>query len=229
MSVENQETDLRLIQRIRREGDGGAKDALITKYLPMVRHIVRAQSYQPSDHEDLCQEGLIGLLKAIREYKPEQFAVKFSTFAYICILRRIYNVLKLWRSKKYRVLSNAVSLQSGLGGEESRTFLETLVHPGENPQDIMEEQWSRGRLEKVLRAYLSPVEMAVIERYLQGMSSLEIQQYLGYDAKVIDNARTRARQKLGRVVQRYGSLINPGIPLKTRKRTDLSLSLRRLG
>ena len=229
MSAENQEIDLRLIQRIRREGDSNAKDALVVKYIPMVRRIVRKQSYHPFDQEDLLQEGLIGLLKAIREYRPERFPVKFSTFAYICIVRRIFNVLKLWRSKKYLILSTAVSLQSNLVGDESKTLLDILEYPAGNPEEIIEEQWTCRRLEQILKAYLSPMERAVIERYLQGMSSAEIQKTLGFDAKVVDNARTRARQKLGRVIRRYGSLFHPGTPLKTRKRMDLSINLQRLG
>jgi RNA polymerase sporulation-specific sigma factor len=229
MSDENQEADLQLINRIRQEADNNAKDALVIKYMPMVRHIIRTQSYYHTDQEDLIQEGLIGLLKAIREYRPDKFPVKFSTFAYICIMRRIFNVLKLWRSKKYQILSSAISLHANQGADDSRTLLDTMEQPGLSPQEIVEEKWSRNRLEKVLRAYLSPVELAVIERYLQGMTSSEIQQYLGFDAKVVDNARTRARQKLGRVVQQYGSLIHPAIPLKTRKRSDLCLALRKLG
>ena len=66
----------------------------------MVHRIVRNQGGRWSDYEDLCQEGIIGLLKAIGEYNPERYAVKFSTFAYICILRRVSNIIRQARPRK---------------------------------------------------------------------------------------------------------------------------------
>lgn len=229
MGEQNQVTDLRLIQSIREGSNDSAKDQLVTKYLPMVRHIVRQQPRYLLEQEDLIQEGLIGLLKAIDEYRPEDYPVKFSTFAYICILRRIYNALKMWQSKKSRVLTSAISLHVHLHSEESRTLIETLEQPGMSPQEIVEEGWTNYRLKEVLEAHLSPVELAVIRLYMQGMNSNEIQESLSLSAKVVDNARTRVRQKLGRIVRRYGSLVSPKIPLKTRKRSDLTLPLQKLG
>ena len=76
-----------------------------------------------------------------------------------------------------------------------------------------------------MKAHLSPVEYLVFFLYLQGLSCREIQDKLGIKAKVVDNAKTRARLKLQRVIKRYGSLLNPEIPLKTRKRRDLSLKI----
>lgn len=229
MSEKNQDTDLRLIQSIREENNDSAKDQLVLKYLPMVRHIVRQQPHYFLEQEDLVQEGLIGLLKAIEEYRPEVYPVKFSTFAYICILRRIYNTLKMWQSKKSRVLTSAISLHVHLHSEESKTLLETLEQPGMSPQEIVEEGWINSRLKQVLEAHLSPVELAVIRLYMIGLNSAEIQEKLNLSAKVVDNARTRVRQKLGRIVNRYGSLVSPKIPLKTRKRTDLTIPLQKLG
>lgn len=229
MGDQNQDTDLHLIQSIREGSNDSAKDQLVTKYLPMVRHIVRQQPKYLLEQEDLIQEGLIGLLKAIDEYRPELYDVKFSTFAYICILRRVYNALKMWQSKKCRVLTSAISLHVHLHSEESKTLMETLEQPGMSPQEIVEEGWTNSRLKQVLEAHLSPVELAVIRLYMQGMNSTEIQKSLCLNAKVVDNARTRVRQKLGRIVRRYGSLVSPKIPLKTRKRTDLTIPLQKLG
>ena len=176
MGGKNQETDLQLIRKIRNDFDVRAQETLIRKYIPMVKHIVRMQTHYPTEAEDLIQEGLIGLLKAIREYKPENYPVKFSTFAYICILRRIYNTLKLWQSKKYRIHSSALSLHSSMNqNDDSRSILDTLEQPNANPQDIVEESWINRRIKQVLEAYLSPVEMAVIQLYLQGMTSSDIQ------------------------------------------------------
>lgn len=230
MEENNQGTDLRLIRKIREDSDAKAQETLIRKYIPMVKHIVRTQTHYLIEPEDLVQEGLIGLLKAIREYKPENYPVKFSTFAYICIIRRIYNTLKLWQSKKYRIHSSALSMQLTVNNnDESRCIMDTLEQPNANPQEIVEEIWINSRLDQVLQAYLSPVEMAVIKLYLQGLTSSDIQKTLCLNAKVVDNARTRVRQKLGRIVEKYGSLHSAGIPLKTRKREDLSIPLQSYG
>lgn len=229
MGESNQDTDLRLIQSIREGSNDSAKDQLVTKYLPMVKHIVRQQPCYFLEYEDLVQEGLIGLLKAIDEYRPDTYPVKFSTFAYICILRRIYNTIKMWQSKKCRVLSSAISLHGHPHAEDSKTLMETLEQPGMSPYDIVEEGWTNSRLKQVLEAHLSPVELAVIHLYMQGLNSTEIQERLNLNAKVVDNARTRVRQKLSRIVNRYGSLVSPKIPLKTRKRSDLAIPLQKLG
>ena len=89
----NQQRDFNLIARIRL-GDQDAKEKLVLKYVPMVKHIVRNFYASFLDFDDLLQEGVIGLLSAIDEYKPDQYDVKFSSFAYICIIRKIYNVIK---------------------------------------------------------------------------------------------------------------------------------------
>ena len=100
MSPDNQERDLEFITRIKRSEDPAAKEDLVRKYLPMVKHIVRKNIIStPGEYEDLLQEGVIGLLKAINKYNHELYSIKFSTFAYICILRKIYNAR---RQSEYR-------------------------------------------------------------------------------------------------------------------------------
>ncbi|MGB4266081.1 MAG: sigma-70 family RNA polymerase sigma factor, partial [Limnochordia bacterium] len=89
----NQQWDYSLITRIRL-GDEEAKETLVLKYIPMVKHIVRNYYASFLDFDDLLQEGIIGLLHAIDEYRPDLYDVKFSSFAYICIIRKIYNVIK---------------------------------------------------------------------------------------------------------------------------------------
>ena len=95
----SQEKDLELIRKIRTNCDMASKDELVLKYLPMVKHIVKGYHPSQSDFEDFSQEGAIGLLKAIEEYNPERFQVKFSTFAYLCIMRRISNIYRKNRKK----------------------------------------------------------------------------------------------------------------------------------
>ena len=117
----NQQWDYSLITRIRL-GDEEAKETLVLKYIPMVKHIVR--NYYASFLDlTICCRRIIGLLHAIDEYRPDLYDVKFSSFAYICIIRKIYNVIKHTSGNKHKALNDAMSLQSQLGGDDSRTVL----------------------------------------------------------------------------------------------------------
>src|SRR5690625_3879933 len=103
----NQALDLALAPRVR-GGDAAAREELVKKYIPMVKHIVRNHYASFLDFDDLTQEGLIGLLGAIDEYRPDKFDVKFSSFAYICIIRKVYNAIKQTNGNKHRALNEAV-------------------------------------------------------------------------------------------------------------------------
>lgn len=225
MNPSNQEKDLHLLHRIRAEEDGKAKEELIRKYLPMVKRIVKSQNFYKTEYEDLLQEGLIGLLRAVNEY-DYNYQIKFSTFAYICIVRKIYNTLKHFSSKKNRFYYEAASIFNYINPEESRTIMDTVDDSSFDPERVVQEKLNNLRLREVLKAYLSQVEYSVLILYLQGLSCGEIQQRLNLEAKVIDNAKTRARLKLQRIIKEYGSLLSPMVPLNTRKRLDLSMKLK---
>lgn len=225
MAVTNQEYDLGLLMRVREGMDNRAKEELVMKYLPMVKHIVRNQLTSCLEFDDLAQEGLIGLLRAIDEYDDGKYEIKFSTFAYICILRKVFNAIKQYYSSKNKPLNNAMSLYAYTSPDESRVLIDLLGIDSTDPLEVVEDQWISERLDRVLRVYLSRVEYSVMSMILTGMSSGEIQGALGLEPKVIDNARTRARLKLRRLVERYGSLLDPDVPLKARKRMDLAMSL----
>jgi DNA-directed RNA polymerase specialized sigma24 family protein len=96
----------------------------------------------------------------------------------------------------------------------------------QDPQEIILQKFSFHRLRRVLKAYLSTVEYSVFFLYLQGLTCGEIGKLMELDSKVVDNAKTRARLKLQKIVQQYGSLSNPRIPLKTRKRRDLAMKVK---
>jgi len=222
----NQQLDLELIKRIRAGQDGGSREELVIKYLPLVRHIVKNQNIYPADFDDYFQEGAIGLLKAIEQYKPESFPIKFSTFAYLCIVRRIYNKLKQNYSQKSRGFYSMLSLNQSSVADYSQGLISLLPDSTEEPFDRIEASWISERIDSVLQAYLSPLEYHVIQLALKGYSFGETSNILRLAPKAVDNARTRARGKLRKVLRRYGSFLSPAIPLKTRKRKDLSLSLR---
>ncbi|NLJ80606.1 MAG: sigma-70 family RNA polymerase sigma factor [Firmicutes bacterium] len=218
----NQLRDLDLIRKIR-SGRKEAREQLVIKYIPMVKYIIRNYYSSFLDFEDLLQEGLIGLLNAVEEYKPDQYDVKFSSFAYICIIRRIYNIIKQTTGNKHRLLNEATSLQAPLGMDENRTVSD-LVADRESqfdPVAVMEEKYVQSVLSDILRNHLSLLEYAVIDRLLRGYTAYEIREEMGVGAKVVDNARTRVKTKLKRLVEEHGSLLDPQIPTTVRKRKDL--------
>lgn len=221
----NQEKDLALLARIRIGQETQAKEELVKKYLPMVRHIVKNQTPSFNEFEDYFQEGAIGLLKAIDEYDPDNYPIKFSTFAYICILRKIFNTIKQSMSKKAVLLTKALSLNTQLNEDDSRTLLDSIPAEDSEPSIHLENEWVIGTVNAVMEAYLSPVEYRVIHLLLSGHTIHDIEEQLALSPKVIDNARTRARIKLKRILGEYGSLLSPSIPLKTRKRKDLAIRL----
>ncbi len=223
---ENQKRDMHLIHLVR-SGDSIAKENLVQKYIPMVKHIIRNYYASFLDFEDLMQEGLIGFLNAIDEYKPEQFNVRFSSFAYICIIRKVYNVIKQTTGNKHKALNGATSLYAFINSEENRMVLDLVSNDyvSMDPVKLIEDKQINHRLEEVLLNHLSILEYSVIIRLLQGYSSGEIETEIGVGSKVIDNARTRVKCKLRRIMQEYGSLLNPKVPTAVRKRKDLYLDL----
>lgn len=226
MPASNQARDLQLIERVRR-GDASAKDALVEKYLPMVKHIVRKYYASFLEFDDLMQEGFIGLLAAIDEYKPERFNVKFSSFAYMCIIRKVYNVIKQTNGNKHKALNQAVSLHAYVNSDETRTMLDLLPveEAGVDPVDVFEANAVNQRIHQLLRQHLSVLEYTVITLLLEGYSIGEIERFIGVKSKVVDNARTRVKAKLKRIVDTYGSLLSPGVPTKVRRRRDLYMNL----
>ena len=222
----NQIRDLELIARIR-NGDLESRDDLVKKYLPMVKHIVKKHYASFLEFDDLMQEGFIGLLGAIDEYRPEEFNVKFSSFAYMCIIRKVYNVIKQTNGNKHKALNDAISLHSYVNADETRTVMdliplnESSVDPHETVERKAVSQW----IDRLLSNHLSILEYTVATLILQGYSSGEIERVIGVNAKVVDNARTRVKQKLKRIVDTYGSLLSPRIPEKVRQRRDLFMEV----
>ena len=221
----NQENDLALLRRIRTERDLDCREEMVKKYLPMVRHIVKHQNVPWPDFDDYIQEGTIGLLKAIDEYDSEHYPIKFSTFAYICITRRIYNALKQAYGRKILPSNQIISLNSFLNEEDSRTLIDSIPDLSSEPSTQIEEALVGQYLKTVLEAYLSPVEYRVVQLIWNGYNLNEIHCTLALSHKVIDNARTRARLKLRKVLFEYGSLSDPRMPMKTRKRKDLAIKV----
>lgn len=222
----NQKRDLELLQRIA-EKDREAEEELIRKYTPMIRHIVRRHYARAMDFDDLCQEGFIGLIQAIAQYDPVRYDVAFSSFAYLCIIRKVYNAIKSANGARNRALNTAVSLQHPVQGQVDRTVQETIPADEPDPLELVDERLAAGRLHQVLRHHLSVLEYTVAAYLAEGYTAQEIVRAVGVNAKAVDNARTRVRAKLSRLLTQYGTLLNPTLPLTARRRTDLYVQLPR--
>lgn len=226
MSDANQRLDLELLDRIRNgQNDVDAREELIRKYTPMVRHIVKKTYRSTLEFDDMMQEGLIGLLNAIEEYNFNDFNVKFSSFAYLCIIRKIYNVIRQSNNYKNRTLNTAISLQSFIDINENRPLMEIISASQLDPEILTEEKWANQRLNQVLKNHLSLLEYTVISLILMGYSMKEIEEEIGISSKSVDNARSRIKFKLQRIMNEYGSLLSPKIPQKVRRRKDLCMDV----
>ncbi|HHV72290.1 MAG TPA: sigma-70 family RNA polymerase sigma factor [Clostridia bacterium] len=228
MYSDSQEKDLILLARIN-NGDERAKEEMIIKYAPMIAYICKNYYGGFLDYEDFKQEALIALLKAMEEYKPEEYNIKFSSFAYICITRKLFNVLRQINGNKHKPLNNALLFSWTVNNDESRTLLDLLTSNETDPEDIYQNQWAKLKINQVLKSHLSVLEYTVLNLILRGYSISEIADKIGIEPKSIDNARTRVKNKIGLIIKKYGSLLNPKVPKRVRKRKDLYVDVKVTG
>ena len=179
-------------------GDPDAEEALAERYVRSVRICARPLFLAGGDSEDLIQEGMLGLLSAIRQYDPSA-NVPFKTYAELCINRRLYSAVKSAASLKHLPLNNGVPLDSILS-EESQP--QATSYPEANRR-ITEEQVLARESEKELHSafsqYLSGFEAKVLQLYLSGLSYAEMAAQTHKSEKSIDNAVQRIRRKLARL------------------------------
>lgn len=200
MNYYKQMTDEQLIKKLR-EGDSGIIDYLMDKYKNTVRKEANAMYLLGGENDDLIQEGMIGLFKAIRGYQPEK-ENSFYGFANLCVERQLYNAVKGANRLKNSPLNTYVSLDVPVGGagteETGQTLGETLEKDGiSNPEDIMIDRERVGKIEAYIQNQLSPFEKKVVNLYIEGMSYQQIAEYLERTPKSIDNALQRIKKKLG--------------------------------
>ena len=187
-----------VVQRAK-EDDPAALEYLLNKYKSVVR--LRARSYYlvGADREDLIQEGMIGLYRAICDFDNEK-QVSFRSFADICITRQLITAIKTATRQKHRPLNSYVSLNKAAYDEDEneRTLLETVAgdETTQNPEDIMIDRENFEMAELQIRETLSKFEQQVLEQYIEGKSYQEIAAELDRTAKSIDNALQRTKAKL---------------------------------
>ena len=190
--------DEELILRIR-DGEEKITDYIMEKYKNLVRSKAGSMYILGADREDLIQEGMIGLFKAIRDYDIGRDA-SFATFADLCVARQKYTAVQAAGRKKHAPLNSYVSLYAGNGSdktEEEKKLLDSLVSRDEqNPEELLIDRENVERIEKAIESELSSFERQVLDLYLTGMKYTEIARVLGKDDKSTDNALQRCRSKI---------------------------------
>ncbi|MCD8212181.1 MAG: RNA polymerase sporulation sigma factor SigH [Oscillospiraceae bacterium] len=185
-------TDDALIRRLR-GGDTRVMDYLMDKYKYLVRRKANTLFLLGGDTEDLIQEGMIGLFKAIRDY--EEDAGSFYRFAELCVNRQIYSAIEAAARKKHGPLNSYISLSGG-EDETEGTFLEDAAAANnQNPEQILIDRESVEDVLTRLREHLSPMEQIVLGYHLDGMNYHRIAEQMGKSEKSIDNALQRIRKK----------------------------------
>lgn len=179
-----------------REGESGILDYLVEKYKDLVRKRARAMYLIGGETDDLIQEGMIGLFKAVRDYQPDKEA-SFQTFACLCIDRQLYNAIQSYNRQKHLPLNTYVSLSR----EDEESSLGELW--ADNPESIIIDRETTLALEKEISKVLSSMENKVLEYFLKGYGYVQIAELLGKSPKSIDNALQRIRGKIRGCVEKY--------------------------
>lgn len=179
------------------EADGAALEYLLNKYKNFVRTKARSYFLIGADHEDIVQEGMIGLYKAIRDYRKDKLK-SFRAFAELCITRQIITAIKTATRQKHIPLNNYVSLNRPIYDEDSdRTLLDVISEDAPtNPEEMLIDREDLSVIEGRIGQMLSPMEKQVLVLYMEGKSYVEIGEAMGRHVKSIDNALQRIKRKL---------------------------------
>ncbi|MFR6291618.1 MAG: RNA polymerase sporulation sigma factor SigH [Peptococcaceae bacterium] len=187
-----------------KNGNVDGLEYLINKYKNFVRAKARTYFLIGADREDIIQEGMIGLYKAIRDYRGDRQA-SFRAFAEICVTRQIITAIKTATRQKHIPLNSYVSLNKPVFDEDSeRTLAEVVPTTGKsgNPEDLFINQENLMDIESTMHRILSPLEQQVVNLYLEGKSYVEIAQDLNRHVKSVDNALQRVKRKLEQYLEK---------------------------
>lgn len=178
-------------------GEEAVVDFLMEKYKNLVKSKAKAMFILGADNDDLIQEGMIGLFKAIRDYSVDK-DTSFKTFANLCISRQMYTAVDNSRRKKHSPLNSYISLYSSSGGDgEDYPFFENIVSLTErDPAELLIDKEQAESLMKSILEVLSPLEKQVLELTVTGMDYIEIAGVLNRNEKSVDNALQRIKGKI---------------------------------
>ncbi|WP_027365657.1 RNA polymerase sporulation sigma factor SigH [Desulfotruncus alcoholivorax] len=186
-----------------REGDDIALEYLINKYKNFVRAKARSYFLIGADREDIIQEGMIGLYKAIRDFRMDKLS-SFRAFAELCITRQIITAIKTATRQKHIPLNSYVSLNKPIYDEDSdRTLLDVISGSKiSDPEELIISREEFDDIEEKMGEILSSLEWKVLMSYLEGKSYQEIAEDLKRHVKSIDNALQRVKRKLERYLEK---------------------------
>lgn len=186
-------SDEQLIEELR-QGDDNIMDYILNKYKPLVLGKANAMYLIGGDTDDLIQEGMIGLFKAIRDYRDDREA-SFFHFAELCVNRQIYSAVEASNRKKHAPLNSYVSFYSQ-NGEEGKPLAETLPDVTDNPEQMIIAQESMQLFWENVKSRLSTMEREVLDAYLSGLNYRQIAEKMNKSPKAIDNALSRIKSKI---------------------------------
>ncbi len=186
------------VVQLARKGAPGAAEFLITRYRPLVETKAKAYFLLGADHDDVVQEGMIGLCKAIRDFKEERLH-KFRQFAELCVTRQIITAIKTATRHKHAPLNASVSLNQGfLEDNGDGSLLDVLPNEmAPNSENGLSASKLPRNLHELVKNALSDLEQCVLRSYLDGKSYREMSEELRCRTKSIDNALQRVKRKIG--------------------------------
>lgn len=188
-------TDEELVDRFR-AGEEEAMDFIMNKYKRTVRNKAKALYLMGGDEDDLIQEGMIGLFKAVMDYKPDKEAV-FSTFANLCISRQMYSAIEASLRKKHQPLNSYVSFYESDGDDDHAGITRSdLSSEDSNPELLLIAKENEDIMRHNIARLLSPLENEVMGLFLDGHDYREIAKRLGRTPKSVDNAIQRIKNKI---------------------------------
>ncbi|GAA6398715.1 RNA polymerase sporulation sigma factor SigH [Sellimonas intestinalis] len=196
MTDYEKKTDEELIMDFR-GGDTAIMDYLLEKYKPMVKKKAKAMYLLGGDSDDLIQEGMIGLFKAVRDYDSAQEA-SFGTFAQICVTRQLYSAIRASRRKKHLPLNSYISLYDNeeISEEKESELIQIQnIASTNNPEDLVIHKESEDSFMNELEGNLSELERKVLYLHLLGTDYRTIAKLLGKSPKAVDNALQRIKTK----------------------------------
>lgn len=198
-------TDEELLFRLR-DGEAPIMDYLMEKYKNLVKSKAKTMFILGADNEDLIQEGMIGLFKAVRDYDSGRDA-SFYTFADLCIARQMYTAIQASGRKKHMPLNTYISFYANMAqgnpdDEGAETILANVLTSEKefNPEELLIDKENVSILEQKIHKELSAFEQQVLDLYITGMGYTQIAKVLGRDEKSTDNALHRIKSKLKKTI-----------------------------
>ena len=185
------------VVKLAQDADSRALEYLLNKYKNFVRTKARSYFLIGADHEDIVQEGMLGLYKAIRDFKEDR-QTSFRAFAELCITRQIITAIKTATRQKHIPQNSYISLNKPIYEEDSdRTLLDVITEGGiSNPEDMLIDREDLSFIEGRIGQMMSDLEKQVLVLYMEGKSYVEIADEMGRHVKSIDNALQRIKRKL---------------------------------